>query len=153
MTFVSTSLKTKLASLNKASLHYLSQTRQNNLSKIFLWKRIISPILRTHWTNESLNSFWLVFLESKKNYHPRKQIILIIINKLKWSLFVTYYANLSGTFPKIARNKTALSITMSLIAGHYSQNLVRAEFGWTTDTYIAMIGSTSSIQKGIIQPK
>ena len=66
---------------------------------------------------------------------------------------MTYYANLSGTFPKIARNKTALSITMSLIAGRYSQNLVGAEFAWTTDTYIAMIGSTSSIKKGIIQPK
>ena len=61
---------------------------------------------------------------------------------------MTYYANLSGTFPKIARNKTALSVTMPPIVGHYSQNLVGAEFLWTTDTYIAMIGSTSSIQSG-----
>ena len=29
---------------------------------------------------------------------------------------------------KIARNKTALSTTMSLMAGRYSQNLVGAEF-------------------------
>ena len=43
---------------------------------------------------------------------------------------VTYYANLSRTFPKIATN----SPTMSLIAGRYSQNLDGAEFAWTTDT-------------------
>ena len=42
---------------------------------------------------------------------------------------------------------------MSLIAGRNSQNLVGAEYAWTTDTYIAMIASTGSTQKGIIQPK
>ena len=40
------SLKTKLASLNKANLHYLSQTSQNNPSKIFFWKRVTSLILQ-----------------------------------------------------------------------------------------------------------
>ena len=42
---------------------------------------------------------------------------------------------------------------MSLIPGRYSQTLVGAKFAWTTDTYIAMMGSTSSTQKGIIQPQ
>ena len=40
-----------------------------------------------------------------------------------------------------------------LIAGRYSQNIVKAECAWPTDTYIAMIGSPNSTPKGIIQPK
>ena len=57
------------SSLIKASLHYLSQTSQNNLSKTSIWKTVISK------KNESLNC--LAFLESKKNFHPRKQTFLI----------------------------------------------------------------------------
>ena len=36
--------------------------------------------------------------------------------------------NIMQICPGLSRNKTALSITMSLIAGRYSQNLVGAEF-------------------------
>ena len=134
MKFVSTSLKTKLASLNKANLYYLSQTSQNNFSKIFLWKSHFANITGRK-TNESLNCF--ASLGSKKKYHPRIQTFFL--KKLKWSFFVTYYANLSGTFPKIARKKTALSITMSLIAGRYSQNPIGAE--WSHQLVLPKRGS------------
>ena len=70
MKFVSTSLKTKLPSLNKANLYYLSQTSQNNFSKIFLWKSHFANITGRK-TNESLNCF--ASLGSKKKYHPRIQ--------------------------------------------------------------------------------
>ena len=61
---------------------------------------------------------------------------------------VTYYANLSRTFPKIATNKTALSndVTDSWALFTKSRrSRIRLDY-----RHLAMIGSTSSTQTGII---
>ena len=143
MKFVSTSLKTKLASLNKANLYYLSQTSQNNLSKIFLWKSHFANITGRK-TSESLNCF--AFLGSKKKYHPRIQTFF----KKKWNeVCLTYYANLSGTFPKKQNGFVHNDVTDSWALFTKSRrSRIRLDY-----RHLAMIGSTSSTQTGIIQPK
>ena len=113
-------------SLNKASLQYVSQTSQNNLSKIFFGKESFRQY-QGRKTNKSLNC--LAFLDSKKT------TILAykhFINSVKWNEVRLWHVQICQglKFSKIARNKTAFSTTMSLIAGRYSQNLV----GWSSRT-------------------
>ena len=109
-------------------------------------------MLRTHWTNESLNC--LDFLERKNNYHLRIQTFLIIEYTEMKSVCDILCKSVRGFSCQKQNHFVPNDVTVQwLIAGRYSQNLVEAECTWPTDNYIAMIGSPNSTPKGIIQPK